>query len=64
LPQAARALLQEYERRLKAEHLRLCMWLDNDGVIRLYEQEGYLRVGTWTKSYNDGGDALVMEKGQ
>ena len=42
----------------------LCVRLDNDGAIRLYEQEGYLRVGTWTKYYNDGGDALVMEKEQ
>ena len=42
----------------------LCVRLDNDGAIRLYEQEGYLHAGTWTKYYNDGGDAMVMEKGQ
>ena len=35
---------------------------DRASASRLYEQEGYLRVGTWTKYYNDGGDALVMEK--
>ena len=56
------ALLLECEKRLKASRLRLCVRLDNAGAIRLYEQEGYLRVGTWTKYYNDGGDALVMEK--
>jgi ribosomal protein S18 acetylase RimI-like enzyme len=58
----ARALLLECEKRLTASRLRLCVRLDNPGAIRLYEQEGYQRVGTWTKYYNDGGDALVMEK--
>jgi len=60
----ARLLLRECEKRLNAPHLRLCVRLDNDGAIRLYEQEGYLHAGTWTKYYNDGGDALVMEKVQ
>jgi ribosomal protein S18 acetylase RimI-like enzyme len=58
----ARALLRECEKRLQIARLRLCVRLDNTGAIRLYEQEGYTRVGTWTKYYNDGGDALVMEK--
>jgi ribosomal protein S18 acetylase RimI-like enzyme len=60
----ARTLLRECERRLNSERLRLCVRLDNAGAIRLYEQEGYVRAGTWTKYYNDGGDALVMEKFQ
>jgi len=58
----ARTLLLECEKRLNASRLRLCVRLDNAGAIRLYEQEGYQNVGTWTKYYNDGGDALVMEK--
>jgi ribosomal protein S18 acetylase RimI-like enzyme len=58
----ARALLLECEKRLSASRLRLCVRLDNTGAIRLYEQEGYQRVGIWTKYYNDSGDALVMEK--
>ena len=58
----ARALLLECEKRLHTDRLRLCVRLDNIGAIRLYEQEGYARVGTWAKYYNDGGDALVMEK--
>jgi ribosomal protein S18 acetylase RimI-like enzyme len=58
----ARALLLECEKRLNANRLRLCVRLDNAGAIRLYEQEGYRHVGTWTKYYNDGGEALVMEK--
>src|SRR5512135_817717 len=60
----ARALLLECEKRLHTNRLRLCVRLDNDGAIRLYEQEGYQRVGIWAKYYNDGGDALVMEKGR
>ena len=58
----ARLLLLECEKRLNSARLRLCVRLDNTPAIRLYEQEGYLRVSTWTKYYNDGGDALVMEK--
>ena len=58
----ARALLLECEKRLHTDRLRLCVRLDNAPAIRLYEQEGYLRVGTWKEYYNDGGDALVMEK--
>jgi len=58
----ARQLLLECEKRLHSSYLRLCVRTDNASAIRLYEQEGYLRVSTWTKYYNDGGDALVMEK--
>jgi [ribosomal protein S18]-alanine N-acetyltransferase len=58
----ARLLLLECEKRLNSTRLRLCVRLDNSPAIRLYEQEGYVHVGTWTKYYNDGGDALVMEK--
>ena len=58
----ARQLLLECEKHLQAARLRLCVRLDNTAAIRLYEQEGYARVGIWTKYYNDGGDALVMEK--
>jgi ribosomal protein S18 acetylase RimI-like enzyme len=58
----ARLLLLECEKHLNSPRLRLCVRLDNTPAIRLYEQEGYQRIGTWTKYYNDGGDALVMEK--
>ena len=58
----ARLLLLECEQRLNSPRLRLCVRLENTPAIQLYEKEGYQRVGTWTKYYNDGGDALVMEK--
>jgi ribosomal-protein-alanine N-acetyltransferase len=58
----ARQLLLACEKKLNSSRLRLCVRLDNAPAIRLYEQEGYLHVGTWSKYYNDGGDALVMEK--
>ena len=58
----ARTLLLECEKRLGAPRLRLCVRVDNTSAIQLYDQEGYARVGTWTKYYSDGGDALVMEK--
>jgi ribosomal-protein-alanine N-acetyltransferase len=58
----ARLLLLECEQRLNSARLRLCVRMENTPAIQLYEKEGYQRVGTWTKYYNDGGDALVMEK--
>jgi len=60
----AHLLLLECEKRLNSVRLRLCVRLDNIPAIRLYEQESYVRVDTWTKYYTDGGDALVMEKNQ
>jgi ribosomal protein S18 acetylase RimI-like enzyme len=58
----ARALLLECENRLKFARLRLCVRMENTGAILLYEKEGYERVSVWPKYYNDGSDALVMEK--
>jgi ribosomal protein S18 acetylase RimI-like enzyme len=31
-------------------------------AIRLYERFGYTKIGEWTKYYQDGESALVMEK--
>jgi ribosomal protein S18 acetylase RimI-like enzyme len=58
----ARLLLEECEQRMNTSHLRLCVRLENVEAIHLYEAEGYTRSDTWKKYYNDGGDALVMEK--
>jgi ribosomal protein S18 acetylase RimI-like enzyme len=58
----ARSLLMECERQLNTSTIRLCVRRENFEAIRLYELEGYEHTDTWNKYYNDGGDALVMEK--
>ena len=57
-----RTLLHECEKWLAVSRIRLCVRMENTGAIRLYESEGYQRVDIWRQYYNDGGDALVMEK--
>jgi ribosomal protein S18 acetylase RimI-like enzyme len=57
-----RALLHACEKRLTAARIRLCVRMENEDAIRLYGREGYQRVDIWRQYYNDGGDALVMEK--
>ncbi len=56
------ALLQACEARLTEPVVRLNVRMSNAGAIRLYEQHGYQRVGTWPDYYQDREDALVMEK--
>jgi ribosomal protein S18 acetylase RimI-like enzyme len=58
----ARLLLLECERQMNTSRYRLCVRRENVEAIRLYETEGYIFTDTWQKYYNDGGDALVMEK--
>ena len=58
----ARLLLLECERRMNTSILRLCVRQENVEAIRLYETEGYTHTDTWKNYYNDGGEALVMEK--
>ena len=50
------------ESQLKTPRVRLSVRASNDGAIKLYEQEGYLRVDVWQSYYNDGEAAIVMEK--
>ncbi len=57
-----RALLQECEKRLHTPRIRLSVRIGNTVAIRLYEQEGYRHTDIWRAYYNDGEDALVMEK--
>lgn len=57
-----RALLRACEEKLSTPSVRLCVRLDNDTAIHLYEQEGYQRIDMWSHYYKDGGSALVMEK--
>ena len=57
------ALLQACEDKITSvSRIRLCVRLSNDTAIRLYERHGYEKVGEWTRYYQDGESALVMEK--
>lgn len=62
------ALLQECERRLSKElegrggRVRLCVRASNSSAIRLYERSGYRQVSVWSRYYQNGEDALVLEK--
>ena len=57
-----RLLLQACEAQLTTPFIRLCVRVDNRSAINLYEDTGYATVGRWTGYYQDGADALVMEK--
>ena len=56
------ALLQACEDKIPLKRIRLCVRVSNDTAIRLYERRGYERVGEWSRYYQDGEAALVMEK--
>lgn len=56
------ALLRACEDKIPLNKIRLCVRASNDVAIRLYERYGYTRVGEWTRYYQDGESALVMEK--
>jgi ribosomal protein S18 acetylase RimI-like enzyme len=56
------ALLQACEDKIPLKRIRLCVRVSNDTAIRLYERRGYARVGEWSRYYQDGESALVMEK--
>jgi ribosomal-protein-alanine N-acetyltransferase len=57
-----RALLEACERQLSTRKIRLSVRAGNEEAIRLYKNAGYLSIDRWGKYYNDGEDALVMEK--
>lgn len=56
------ALLEACEQRLQSHRIRLNVRYSNHAAIRLYERNGYQRIGIWEKYYQDGEHALVMEK--
>ena len=56
------ALMAACEEKITVGRIRLCVRISNDTAIRLYEHLGYLRVGEWSRYYQDGESALVMEK--
>lgn len=56
------ALMKACEERLSTATVRLSVRRSNTGAIRLYEALGYHPVETWMRYYQDGEDALVLEK--
>lgn len=57
-----RALLEACEQQMPMPRIRLSVRQTNYQAIRLYEKAGYRAVDHWLRYYNDGEDALVMEK--
>ena len=58
----ARDLLHACEAQLKTPRLRLSVRASNQAAITLYEQEGYRTTDIWKAYYDDGENAIVMEK--
>lgn len=58
----AKAMLDEVEAKVRAPYLRLCVRPTNTPAINLYQHRGYTQIDSWHKYYNDGSDAIVMEK--
>lgn len=56
------ALLHACEKKLGVPRSRLTVRMSNQGAIQLYEREGYATIDVWQAYYNDGEDAMVMEK--
>jgi ribosomal-protein-alanine N-acetyltransferase len=57
-----RRLLAECEDRLGTSRVRLSLRRSNEEALALYRTVGYAEVTVWPKYYNDGEDALVMER--
>jgi ribosomal-protein-alanine N-acetyltransferase len=58
----ASTMLAEVEGRLGVRRIRLSVRASNQTAIRLYTRFGYTHYETWVRYYNDGEDALVLEK--
>jgi len=57
-----RSLLHACEAQLSTPRVRLSVRASNQVAINLYEQEGYRTIDIWKAYYNDGENAIVMEK--
>jgi ribosomal protein S18 acetylase RimI-like enzyme len=57
-----RALLLACEAQLRTPRIKLSVRASNQSAINLYEQEGYRTSDIWKAYYNDGENAIVMEK--
>ncbi len=57
-----RALLHVCENKLGVPKARLTVRPSNQSAISMYEKEGYVSIDLWQGYYNDGEDAMLMEK--
>ena len=57
-----RALLHASEADMKMPRVCLCVRKSNAPAITLYASEGYRSIDHWQHYYEDGEDAIVMEK--
>lgn len=58
----ARQLLLATMDRVDYPRYRLSVRKSNEAALKLYLQEGFQVVDTWTRYYSGGEDALVLEK--
>ncbi len=56
------ALVLACEQHLRVPEVRLSVRVGNLEAIHLYEHLGYQKAGYWPAYYQDGEDALVMQK--
>jgi ribosomal protein S18 acetylase RimI-like enzyme len=56
------ALLRACEERLKMPRVRLNVRVSNRPAVHLYQRMGYRQVSIWPGYYQDGEDALILEK--
>jgi [ribosomal protein S18]-alanine N-acetyltransferase len=57
-----RALLLACEAHIQTPRIKLSVRASNQAAINLYEQEGYRTSDIWKTYYDDGENAIVMEK--
>lgn len=57
-----RALLEACEAQLPTQRIRLSVRASNAEAIRMYKFAGYYTIDSWKNYYNDGEDAIIMEK--
>jgi ribosomal-protein-alanine N-acetyltransferase len=58
----AKALFKACEEQLNVPRVRLNVRVSNETAINLYYRCDYYQVGTWPHYYQDGEDAMIMEK--
>ena len=56
------ALMEACEERMGLPRVRLNVRISNYSAIQLYKELQYYQVGKWPKYYQDGEDALILEK--